>query len=104
MCDHANPWTDVLTALRKPNGGAPRKIPAWQLFSSKHPHLVTAEATTSRNISDRNQAAMRLFKNLPEAERNLLEEEAQQRHNQAVENYNSATAGTPSEDPQEQQK
>ncbi|KAJ3552884.1 hypothetical protein NM688_g3915 [Phlebia brevispora] len=97
-----NPFSATFACLRKPEGNAPKKIPAYLLYGSDNVALVIASCIKGANISERNKKAKELFdKESPEVQEKYIEAAAK-KYEVEIEKYRNASSGAPSSDPEEQ--
>ncbi|KAF7792134.1 hypothetical protein EIP86_003164 [Pleurotus ostreatoroseus] len=97
-----NPWSEAMAVLRKPQSNPPRKKAAWQVWAKGNKALIQAGMDDPMKIGERNKRAVRVFKDLPEEEKEKFEVLAQEMYEEATENHRQAEEGLPSVDPEDQ--
>ncbi|KAF7795565.1 hypothetical protein EIP86_006727, partial [Pleurotus ostreatoroseus] len=99
-----NPWKEVLSALRKPSGNAPKRLPAYMLYSSENATTVTAACTNKANIGERNRKAKELFEMSTQEVRQHYEAAVERKYEEDLTAHTDALSGLPSLDPEERAK
>lgn len=92
-----------MSALRKPEGHAPKKVAPYILYASRHASRIAA-ACPGGNIGDRNKKARELLEKEPEEVQRQFEEESKTRFDREKKKFEDAVVGLPSVDPDEQKK
>lgn len=90
-----NPWITTVSALRKPEGNAPRKVASYMLYASKHAARIAA-ACPGGNIGERNKKAREMLENETDEVREAFEEESRVRYEQEKKKFDEAKVGSPS--------
>ena len=104
----ANPYRSMLKALRKPLDGHPKQKSATQVYLHENLDRVNAiyaerEATTRKNgIHLRTLIARELLSQESEEFKAALEARVAAEHADAMEKYEEAKIGEPSDDPDDQ--
>ncbi len=99
-----NPWIDFLKSARDSSHRAPRRMPAWQLYSTRHPEEIKEHAGERATSGERKKAAKEMFEDLPEEEQTKWIEEARTIYDGGAKKYLDALKSGASANPDEQQK
>ena len=90
--------------MRKPSGNAPKRLPAYMLYSSENATIVTAACENKANIGERNRKARELFEMATQEERQYYEEAVKKKYEEDLAAHTDALSGLPSADPGERAK
>ncbi|KAF7790017.1 hypothetical protein EIP86_000965 [Pleurotus ostreatoroseus] len=103
-----NPWKSLLSALRAPQGRAPKQLPAWQVWMSDNLDIVNAHCDERKakgltaHIGDRNAIARAYFETLSRESHQEYETKAKERFEEETASFAASQSGEPSEDPEAQ--
>ena len=94
----------MLAALRRPTGNAPKKLPAFLMYSSENAAMITATCLDKANIAERNRKGKELFDAEPQEVRDRYEEAVKKKYEEDMAKYTDALSGLPSVNPEDRSK
>ncbi|GJF00733.1 hypothetical protein PsYK624_170330 [Phanerochaete sordida] len=93
-----NPWRATLQALNRPQNGAPRMIPAWQVYAAEYRDKLMLEyrlleTADNKGIALRNKIARDQFAALDAVDQDRLAAIAKERHAERMREYKKQVEG-----------